>query len=85
MKLGSVTGLEPARSRITTGRTAFVLHTQSRREESNLRSRGPKPRAFPFGYVSSGSAATKPVETLRHVRGLNPLPSARQADALPMS
>ena len=29
MKLGSVTGLEPATSRTTTGRTAFVLHAQS--------------------------------------------------------
>lgn len=29
IKLGSVTGLEPATSRTTTGRTAFVLHAQS--------------------------------------------------------
>jgi hypothetical protein len=51
MKLGSVTGLEPATTSVTVRDAAFAIHTQSRWEESNLLCLAPKASALPFGHI----------------------------------
>lgn len=86
MKLGSLDGYAPSYPAPQAGALLLSYKLSRDRRIRTAASRAPKARAFPNLAISrSGSAVLSAVETLRHVRGSNPLPFARQANALPMS